>query len=115
MSMPVVKKNVDDDTEPLPLDLDESPDDELQDLKKMMSQFIATSINLRNSDGLQSQQDLTELRLSISALRKDNLQYMDSYPIQTPFPGRTKENRRSSMFFGSQSNGKPDSNSRSQI
>ena len=115
MSMPDAKENVDDDTESLPLDLDESPDNELQDLKKMMSKFIATSINLRNSDRLQSQKDLTELRLSISALRKDNLQYMESYPIQTPFPDRTKENRRSSMFFDSPSIGKPDSNSRSQI
>jgi hypothetical protein len=115
MSLPDVKENVVDDTKPSPLDLDESPDDESQDLKTMMSQFIATNINLRNSDRLQSQKDLAELRLAIASLRKDNLQYMSSYPIQTPFPDRTKENRRSSMFFGSPSYGKPDPTSRSQI
>ena len=115
MSISDVKGNVNDDTKPFTLDLDESPDDDSQDMKTMLSQLIATNTNLRNSDRLQSQKDLAELRLAISALRKDNIQYMDSYPIQTPFPDRTKENRRSSMFFGSPSNGKPDPTSRSQI
>ena len=97
MSIPDVEGNVDDDTETFTLDLDEY-------MRTMLSQFIATNIN---SDRLRSQKDLAELRLAISALRKDNLQYMDSYLTQTPFPDRTKGNRRSSMFFRSPCNGKP--------
>jgi hypothetical protein len=81
----------------------------------MMGQFIATNINLRDSDRIQSQKDLAELRLAVASLKKDNLLYMSSYLIQMPFPDRTKENRRSSMIFGSSSYEKPDPQSRSQI
>lgn len=113
------KKDAHEDIEPVELDLEVSTseaDDDTQDIKKILSQFIATSNSIRQSDRLQSQRDIADLRLAISALKKDAYEDTDNYPIQTPFPDRRQENRRSSsMFFGSPSNGKSDANARSQI
>ena len=82
------------------------------DIKEMLRQFIAASTSFREADRLQHQREISDLRSSIDVLKARD---SPSYPIQTPFPDRREGNRRSSMFFGTPSNNKSDTNERPQI
>jgi hypothetical protein len=105
--------------EPTELDLEDITSDvenDSQDIKKMLSQFLAMINSDRKADRLQTKNEIADLRASLIGLTKSDSPDQDSYPIQTPFPDRRENNRRSSsMFFGTPSNVKSDSNTRSQI
>jgi hypothetical protein len=98
-----------------PTDSDNNASKDSQDIKTMLSQFIATSTQIRNADRLQNQNDLADLRASINSLTQHNSEHQENYPIQTPFPDRRTDNRRSSMFFGTPINSKLDANAKPQI
>ena len=98
-----------------PTDSDNNASKDSQDIKTMLSQFIATSTQIRNADRLQNQNDLADLRASINSLTQHNSEHQENYPIQTPFPDRRTDNRRSSMFFGTPINSKQDANAKPQI
>ena len=88
-----------------------SIDDDDQDLRTLLKQFITVS----NVDRLKSQQDIAEMRVSIQKILRGSPQKQDDDLAQTPFPDRRKPTRRTSMFFGSPGFEKADAAVRSQI
>ena len=88
-----------------------SIDDDDQDLRTLLKQFITVS----NVDRLKSQQDIAEMRVSIQQILRGSPQKQDDDLAQTPFPDRRKPTRRTSMFFGSPGFEKADAAVRSQI
>jgi hypothetical protein len=98
-------------SEPQPVSNDENP----QDLRSMLSQFITASNLAREADRIQQQQEISELRSSIKDILEGSSTNSVNNSPQTPFPDRRKQTRRTSMFFGSPGFEKCDDNVRSQI
>jgi hypothetical protein len=92
-----------------------SNDENPQDLRAMLSQFITASNLSREADRIQHQQDISELRSSIKDILEGSSANSVNNSPQTPFPDRRKQTRRTSMFFGSPGFDKNEDNVRSQI
>ena len=88
-----------------------SSDEILPDLRAMLSQFIIAS----NEARIQHQQEISELRSSIKVILEGSPTSSVNNILQTPFPDRRKQTRRTSMFFGSPGFDKNEDNVRSQI
>jgi hypothetical protein len=86
-------------------------DDNNQDLRTMIKQFITYSTAAREAD----RQDIAELRLSVQSILQGSPSKQDDDSVQTPPPDRRKQTRRTSMFFGSPGFDKQDASQRSQI
>ena len=92
-----------------------SSDEIPQDLRSMLSQFISASNKARETDRIQHQQDISELRSSIKDILEGSSANSVNNSPQTPFQDRRKQTRRTSMFFGSPGFDKNEDNVRSQI